>query len=273
MKKLSIISTATALAAIVLAGCNPTGSGSQEVEYLLRTSSTEQTVGGSTTITRYTWNDETAAQTGEEKRVDGRTVYDISNYEFDDTSLPYKGSRIRTSYDENGTSIRERLVTTYGAIHGGKALETKYEEFLLGPDGDESVPVRYSTTTWAGGQVTDYKQYDNGGSEVTFHQYEFQYKTDNSGYSYKEKTGDGEAVAMFYKVTERDPVTFDIYGFERYSEWDGSTGNLVEKMTDYEWDNENKSSEYKFTRYDAEGNETVINVEDRYKSIMVTYNF
>lgn len=277
--KRSILFSATALAAFVMTGCNPSGHGTQTAIWDMPVKTVENSP-GKKVVTDYTFNRETSAKTGEIQKINGQTAYVISDYEPGvNASGQETISATRTTPGEGG-EIKEKLVTTYAFFGSGgyssQALSIKYEEFLLGEGGSETVPVRYSTTDRnSDGNQKEVKKYE--GTTMVFHQWDFQYPSSVDGYTYKEQKEGGEAVDMFYKVTKRSSSTNGIIGYEIYSDWDGNDGILIQKQTDYEiakLSSAEFSVEYTITNYDAEGENPVeTEVVDYYEVIELTFTY
>lgn len=268
MKK-SLVISAAALAALALVGCNLNGSEPQSYPYSVLASSLEVT-NGVQTLTEHTWDDETDTKVSETQKVGNQLVYRISNYTSGSVGGVYAETRYRESYSTDGTPPRSyKLVSLYGARYGTNMLETKYEEFLLsGPDADETNPASRILQEWnQNGAHTDVKQFE--GETQVLHQRNFRYNDLGMGYSYEESKNGGEYVPMYLKVLQRRGSAQVIVEYELYREWDGSTGTLVEKKSDYAQPDP-ATATYKITKWDDEGaNPVVTEVTDKYMSLTI----
>lgn len=258
MKKLIVISAA-AFAAFATTGCNMNGGGTYEGTVERVEKITRQTVGGATVVTDYTWDPETAAQTGEIQRTDGQTDYILSDFESGTNSNGYSIlTRIRASYNEEGDPIREKLVTTYGHYYDNQYWETKHEEFLLGP-GDEETLVRYTTTEWGDrGRIREFKSYE--GEVMILRLWNYNYIT-NSDYTYSEQEIGAAEVTKGYKKNETPAY------IERYI-MRGEDKFVYEKADEFEQDG--LVIEYKITSYDpAQSDPTAVVTNVSQKIILI----
>lgn len=262
MKKLTAISATAILAAFfALTGCNTPGGGSYPWPQLL---STEERTGSKVTLTQYEYDEQTLATSGEVRKVDGRVVYEVDDYEYKTGST----IRYRTTYNEDGTTTRHKLVSHIGN-YGGVQQESKYEVFLVGEDGDETTPVEvYETFFNENGYAREIKHTVNG--ELILHRNNYYYDNLNGTYyTYKESKNGGAAVNMHYRVKEvRSDRT--AVGWEIRANWDGETGILVEKQEDYS--ETSTTSTYKVTRYDDEGrNGVTTHITNTFKILTIEF--
>ncbi len=269
MKKLSVISAAV-LAALSMTGCNTNNGGTYTINAERIEKSTWQTVGGSTVITDYTWDETNATQTGEVQKTNGQTDYSIDDFESSfDSAGREVSTRIRTRKNEAGDEIREKLVTTYGVRYGNQMLETEHEEYLLG-SGDEETLVLRRTTEWNGnGQQTEVKEYR--GEVLTLHQRNFDYGYSNTSYTFFEKEEGKDEVKKGFRWTDALRRNYERYVFDADGE-----DIVYEERTDYEIDGDKLTIEYTITEYDTENEDAdpvVTNVTDEYIIIEITITY
>ena len=273
MKRIPVLSTA--LAVFMMTGCDPGGDRTRTERVSVIVKSTQQTIDGDVVVTEYTWDEQTVAKTLETRTVNGELLYRMDEFETgtNDDHEEFV-SCIRTTFADEG-DIREKLVTTYLATgyrvyYGGGLRETKYEEFLLGEGGSEEIPVRHKTTEWGpNGRETEIKEYEMQTEVLRL--FDFNYSPSGDGHTYKKSEEGGEPVTMYYKITQR-AANRAVIGFELYSGWNGQEGTLVEKVTDYE--KEGNTVEYKFTKYDENGENPVeTNVTELYDEIVLTLTY
>jgi hypothetical protein len=272
MKTLSVISTAL-LAALTLAGCSQ-GTGGEYTSTEERiVKSTAETVGGSTVVTEYAWDELTGAQTGEIQRTDGVVDYSIADFEWGYTTTGHNAlSRIRTSRNAAGEEIREKLVTTYGAYYGINLQESQYDEYLLGTGESEAdqKPTFRRITTWNsysyGGPYEEVKEFK--GEDLVLRQWDFNYGYTNA-YTYKEQeTGKAE-------VTKGYAIDTSTQDYERFIVEGDDEKFVFEARTDYKIEDDSTVT-YTITRYDPDNRDAapvVTKVTEEYKTFEVTITY
>jgi hypothetical protein len=264
MKKLTVISTAL-LAAFVITGCDD-----GNVEYTVQTERivkmTRQTVGGSTQVVEYTWDELTAAQTGEISRIDGTVDYSIADFEAGYTTTGHNTlSRIRTSKNASGEEIREKLVTTYGAYYGVNLLESQYDEYLLGTgEGDGTLTFRRIITWDDQGLYREVNEFK--GDEQTLRQWNFNYMYNNAYTFSEQETGKAQ-------VTKGYAINTSTQDYERFIE-EGEENFVYESRTDYKTDSTTKTISYTITQRDPDNRDAapvVTKVTEEYTIYVINF--
>lgn len=261
MKKRLLFLTA-AIAAFAATGCNTSGSSTSTEYYEVRT--TEESDNGVTVITEKE-RDINGSLKSETQKVNGRTVYDITDFKFTNTTVTSK----RTSYGQNSDSTEETLKSTYDAYYG---YETKFEVLDKDDNLVESKTMSYDDN----GRLTDVRHTEN--QVEVLHQYGYDYTgwNDNSAnpyYTYKEKKNGGAEVAMYHKATKILSGSF-IVEWEVYANYDGTTAslvesNIVEKVTEFESSDLEQS--YIVTKREESGADPVkTEVTVEYKAFTIT---
>jgi hypothetical protein len=222
MKKLLVIS------ALALMGCNPSGNTSTT---LFVTASIEAKVGSEVTLTTYEY-DELARTSKETQTVNGTTVSETSDYSYTETI-----SRIRTTYNTDGSTPRHKLETSY-SFEDGIQTET-LKIFLL--NGEQSTLVEmYETKTSTDGQERPqgYKHtlYNGTEEDVVLEKlnYDFTYiASATPTYSWEER---GSSLTtprrMTMEYTGTTMLNYKLYAADIPVE-EGEKGVLVEERTGY----------------------------------------
>lgn len=258
MKRVLTITALSTLLAASLTGCNPLGGKTNSITDYFKVSTRETSADGTVTLTEFELDDK-GALIGQTQKSNGKYVYKIADFTYD-TAVGTKTS-FRTEYESDGTTevARYKLVSTYGLRYGNKLLETKYEEFLLtGENADETSPARHTVTQYnAAGLPSDSKDFENG--EMVLWHKDFEYYTTN--YSYTEVKGD-VTKRIHYRTTSEG-------GYEIFTDWNGSTGILIE-MVDNMDSTETTVSYDRYDGYDSEGENPVkTSVVETYEKITI----
>ena len=222
MKKLVMISAVSALAASVMAGCNGDTDGNSSK--INRCVATVAQTGSDVVRTEYRYEEGSSTEIGQVQTLNGKKVYEIDDYQYGAATF----TRYRTTYND-GSTIRHKLVSTYNS----NGSEIAYEVFL-----ENGTSVEKTETQYNHYEYYDFPTsivYTKEGREV-FRREEFDYYGMSS---YSSSTPwftfleirDGVETTMCQKWTEI--LQGILFGYEVYSDWDGTNGTLIEKKGGY----------------------------------------
>ncbi|MDR2912477.1 MAG: hypothetical protein LBV38_04155 [Alistipes sp.] len=259
MKKLITLSVSALAALATMTGCNdiiPKGDPGPTVPDNVIASTEEQSVNG-TTITEYIYN-KSWQQTGQKQTLNAKLVYEDSDISISS----YSDTRYRTIHNEDGTTVRRKLATTYGYYGDNYTTVkniTKYEVFA---EDNTSVPIERIVNEYDSyGNLTNNKHEMDG--KVVSEQYNFQYMP-SSGYTYTQREGDTVAEMLYVSKPDNG---YEIYTYPAGSKSD-SDRIIVKKLTDFSENYTTLTRSYVITNYDAEGKNGVeTTVTSRYQAV------
>lgn len=262
MKRL-IATSAAALAAFALTGCNDTDrpSGNYTWTDKLLVSATERPVGeGPIVLTQYEY-DNVGAQKGEKQYIGGKLRYEDTDFKAEDVVL----TRIRTVYNDDG-SVKEkqkRHSTVKNIL--GVYMEVKFEAFLADADGNFSTTPfeRYENEYDSNGNPSKYTLWENG-VEVRY-QWDYAFNTEAGEATFKRRDGgeNGTTMPVYHRKTKGSDGKFD-GGYKMYIGMSIDNGKLIEERsitsrddlsdayTISTWDNDGSEASKKTTSYTLE---------------------
>jgi hypothetical protein len=209
--------------------------------------------------------DEYGLSTKETKTKNDGPFYVISDFVrvINSEGIPTV-TRTRVTTNDDGTTTTKKLVSTLGASNGYNPLETIYEEF---EEGNDTTPVEVRQMRYNEyGNITEYTVKVRGVETLRRTDYDYEQSYTEFGYTYTESKDGGTPVPMFFKATKmgnQSPLEYELY-----SNWDGTTGTLIEEQTDYE--ENGMTAEWTISRLNADGSRSKIDYEKRYETM--TFN-
>jgi hypothetical protein len=239
MKKTTTFATLAALATLTLAGCNSYGSNTSTSFPLVET--IEEVTDGEIRTTSFEYNDR-GSTIREIQTVGGKTIYEINDYVYSNII-----SRIRTTHNEDGTTTRQRLETTY-SNDGMYQTELMRVFLLTGEEADPAMPTDvYELTYYIDTKYSYlYRHTNNLGQTVLERSgYDYGYlSTATPHYTYLEKA-DGITRRMRHEYTDATGKNHDLYSAD-VNDLEGK-GDKVESVTEYKFDAGTMKETYTFT--------------------------
>jgi len=237
MKNTAILSTAAAVAMLAaLAGCNPTGSTTQNIPMISKI--TEKGPNG-TYVTEVTYKPNSTETLKEVKTLDGVPVYDKTDFMWE-SSTTHK--YLQTNYNGSEATY-QKVLSTIGYYN----YVTKVEIFdLASPTDATGTLVESTETKYVDGttNISEIVQKKNGVEVSRKYDYDYayfspSYSTTNPYFTYKQSVNGGAPTVMCYYATklmydysvQRDTVV----EYEVYKNWvdTSNKGTLVESQTGY----------------------------------------
>jgi hypothetical protein len=244
MKKTTTFATLAAMAALAtlsLTGCNSSDNSYSTTFPLVGT--IEAVTGSETRITSFEYDDR-GSTSREIQTVGGKTVYEINDFKYVDVV-----SRVRTTYNEDGTTTRHRLETSY-TTEGAFRTELLRMFLLTGEEADPAMPTDvYELTYYIDTKYSHlYRHTNNMGQTVLERSgYDYSYiSTATPYYTYLEKADDITR-RMRYEYTDGTGKNYELYSAAE-NDLVGK-GEKVESVTGYQFNNDTLKETYTFTDY------------------------